>query len=269
MYFRSIDWTVPTISQNSNPSVYQCIMVFIVRHKQIRKLLAALVVILSIPTAQLRAQSTVADSSSRAIQHRVDSRPDSTRNGFFHASRFNSSFHVQFEGEAAYMFREVGAVTGFQVAWVINHRISIGAAFSILTSNNVTVNQYVNSNSAIGVTPNNITPQVMSAGLTGGYIFRSGKKLAFEPQLGLGWAYIHFSDPRAGWVDPTENKSETFTGHYACISPSISMIWNATKVFRPGIVIGGHAVMGRNYLNVKSYNVSSVYGGVFLRFGTF
>lgn len=243
-------------------------MIFKVKNRQIRKALGALAVLLSV-SAPLSAQRTQADSTARAIQHQVDSQPDSTRNGFFHASRFHSSFHVQFEGEAAYMFREVGAVTGFQVAWVINHKISIGAAFSILTSNNVTVNRYVNSNTAIGLTPNNITPTVMSAGLTGGYIFRSGKKLSFEPQLGLGWAYVHFADPRAGWVDPAANKSESFTGHYACINPSVSMIWNATKVFRPGIVIGGNAVLGKDYLSVKAYNVGSVYGGVFLRFGTF
>lgn len=244
-------------------------MIFKVKNRHISKALSALAVLLSVSAAPLSAQRTQADSTARAIQRQVDSQPDSTRNGFFHAARFHSSFHVQFEGEAAYMFREVGALTGLQVAWVINHKISVGASFNILTSNNVTVNRYVNSNTAIGLTPNNITPQVMSAGLTGGYIFRSGRKLSFEPQLGLGWAYVHFADPRAGWIDPTANKAEDFTGHYACVHPSVSMIWNATKVFRPGIVIGGHAVLGKDAPTVKAYNVGSVYGGVFLRFGTF
>ncbi|MCW3124461.1 MAG: hypothetical protein JWO03_119 [Bacteroidetes bacterium] len=210
------------------------------------------------------------DSIQRVTQKAVDATPDSTRHGFFHAGKFHSSFHVQFEGDVTYIFRKVGAVTGFQVAWVINHKLSFGAKFNILTSTNVTVNKYVNSNDPINsTTPNPIRPLLMSGMVSVGYIINSGKKLSFEPSMGLGWAQIHFTDPRAGWIDQTEAKMENVTFNYFAINPSISMIWNATKVFRSGIVVGANGIFGKDYLRVKSYRVGGLYAGLFLRFGTF
>jgi len=205
-----------------------------------------------------------------SIQTMVDSKPDSSRHGFFYAGKFHSSFHVQFEGDATYIFRKVGAVTGFEVAWVINHKLSFGAKFSILTSNNVKINKYINTYDTINRTQAiPVHPLSMNALFTVGYIFNSGKKVSFEPSLGLGWAYIHFTDPKIGWIDQTEAKSENVTFNYFAVNPSLSMIWNATKVFRPGLVVGANGIFGPNYLRLKSYRVEGLYAGVFLRFGTF
>ncbi len=204
-----------------------------------------------------------------SIQRVVDATPDSTRHGFFHAVRFNSSFHVQFEGDATYIFGKTAAVTGFQVAWVVNHKLSFGAKFNILSSNNVSLNKYVNSYESVGNTAIPIHPINMSGMLAVGYIFRSAKKLSFEPSLGVGWAYIHFVDPKTGWIDQTEPKMEHVTFNYVSVNPSVSMIWNATKVFRIGIVAGANGIFGSDYLRLKSYRVGGVYGGLFLRFGTF
>ena len=216
-------------------------------------------------SAQRVKPKTPADS----IQARVDATPDSTRHGFFHAGKFHSSFHVQFEGDATYIFRQVGAMTGFQVAWVINHKLSFGAKFSIVTSN-VKINKYVNSYDTIKpVTAIPIRPVNMNAMFTVGYIFNSAKKVSFEPALGVGWAYIHFTDPKVGWIDQTEPKSEHVTYNYFAINPSVSMIWNATKFFRVGAVVGANGVFGPNYIRLKSYRVGGLYAGVFLRFGTF
>jgi hypothetical protein len=94
----------------------------------------------------------------------VDRQPDSTRHGFFHAGKFHSSFHAQFEGDLTYIFGTPAALTGFQVAWVVNHKLSFGAKFSILTSNNVKVNKYVNSYDTIGgAVANPVRPLDMNA----------------------------------------------------------------------------------------------------------
>jgi hypothetical protein len=221
-------------------------------------------------SAQRARYTSPEDSVQKVTQNKVNATPDSTRHGFFHAGKFHSSFHVQFEGDATYLLGKVGAVTGFQIAWVVNHKLSFGAKFNILTSNNVTVNKYINSYDKIGgVTDNPVHPLMMSGLVTIGYIFNSGKKLSFEPSIGLGWAYIHFTDPQAGWIDQTEPKKTDVTFNYFCINPSISMIWNATKVFRPGIVVGANGVFGSDYLKLKSYRTGGLYAGVFLRFGTF
>lgn len=220
-------------------------------------------------SAQRARYTSPEDSVRKVTQAAVDNTPDSTRHGFFHAGRFHSSFHVQFEGDVVYLFRRFGASTGFQVAWVVNHKLSFGAKFNILTSNNITVNKYVNSNDMIGTVANPIRPLLMSGMVTVGYIINSGKKLSFEPSIGLGWAYIHFTDPQAGWIDQTEAKKTDVTFNYFAINPSISMIWNATKVFRPGIVVGANGVFGSDYLRLKSYRAGGLYAGVFLRFGTF
>ena len=233
------------------------------------KFLFSLIVLFLVVSSGVSAQRKPL-SPQDSILRTVDRQPDSTRHGFFHAGKFHSSFHVQFEGDLTYIFGSPAALTGFQVAWVVNHKLSFGAKFSILTSNNVKVNKYVNSNDSIGGTvANPVRPLNMNALFTVGYIFNSAKKVSFEPALGVGWAYIHFTDPKAGWIDPTESKREDVTMNYVAINPSLSMIWNATKAFRLGAVVGVNTAIGPNYLRVKSYRTGGIYGGIFLRFGTF
>ena len=203
----------------------------------------------------------------------VNSQPDSMRHGFFHAARFNSTFHVQFDGDVTYLFQQPAALTGFQVAWVINHKLSIGAKFDILTTE-VRVNKYINSYDTLnGGTSNAVAIPVHPLSLSGmlniGYIFRSDKKISIEPDLGLGWSHLSFTDPKIGWIDTSEAKVTNFKRSYFIINPSVSMIWNATKYFRLGATVGVQGVFGSDYLRLKTYRIRGVYAGLFLRFGTF
>jgi long-subunit fatty acid transport protein len=171
-----------------------------------------------------------------------------------------------------YLYQQFAALTGFQVAWVVNHKLSFGAKFDILTSP-VKINKYINSldtiYSATPPTPNPIHPLSMSAMINIGYIFRSDKKISIEPDLGVGWTYMSFSDPKIGWIDTTEAKRTQFISNYLIVNPSLSVIWNTTKYFRIGVVAGAQGVFGTDYLRLKTYRIRSLYGGLFLRFGTF
>lgn len=211
-------------------------------------------------------------SPTDSLQRLVDSQPDTLRHGFFNADKFHSSFHVQFEGDAAFVFSKTSAITGIEVAWVVNHRLSLGARFDILTSS-VKINKYINSNDTIRTqtpyTPNIIKPANMSAMIVVGYIIRSGKKVSVEPSLGVGWTSVTFTDPKVGWIDSAEEKFVDATFNYAIVNPSVSVIWNATKYFRVGAVVGARVVFGTDYLRLKSYRVGGVYAGLFFRFGTF
>jgi len=203
----------------------------------------------------------------------INSQPDSMRHGFFHAGKFNSTFHVQFDGDITYLFQQPAALTGFQVAWVINHKLSIGAKFDILTTQ-VKINKYINSYDSLNTgTPNAVAIPVHPLSLSGmlniGYIFRSDKKISIEPDLGLGWTRLSFTDPKVGWIDPTETKFVDFQQSYFIINPSLSMVWNATKYFRLGATAGVQGVFGDNYLRLKTYRIRGLYAGLFLRFGTF
>jgi len=213
-----------------------------------------------------RAQRYTNESDSlRAL---VASRPDSTRHGFFHAGKFSSTFHVQFDGDVMYIYKQPVALTGFQIAWVINHKLSIGAKYDII-STLYKINPYVNSYDAIGTTPNPIRPLSMSGMVTIGYVLRSDKKISIEPNVGLGWSYLSFTDPKAGWIDQTEPKQVNFISNYFIVNPSLSVIWNTTKYFRIGALAGVQTALGADYLRVKTYRTRGVYGGIFIRFGTF
>lgn len=215
----------------------------------------------------IHAQRVVTPQDS--LQKLVDSKPDSMRHGFFNAGKFHSSFHVQFEGDATYLYRQLAAVTGFQVAWVVNHKLSFGAKFDIITSP-IKINKYINTYDTINnVTPNPIHPLSMSAQFTVGYIFRADKKISIQPELGVGWTYLSFTDPKAGWLDTTEAKQVNFASGYLIVNPSLSVIWNSTRYFRLGAVVGAQGVFGTDYLRVKTYRIRGLYAGIFLRFGTF
>ena len=207
-----------------------------------------------------------------SLQSMVDSRPDSTRHGFFNAGRFNSTFHVQFDGDVTYLYQQFVALTGFQVAWVVNHKLSIGAKFDILTTE-VKINKYINSyDSSYATTPPTATPVhplSMSGMINIGYIFRADKKISIEPDLGLGWTYMSFTDPKAGWIDTTEAKRVNFIQNYFIVNPSLSVIWNTTRYFRIGATAGVQGVFGSDYLRLKTYRIRGLYAGLFLRFGTF
>jgi len=194
------------------------------------------------------------------------------RHGFFNAGKFNSTFHVQFDGDVTYLYQQFAALTGFQVAWVVNHKLSIGAKFDILTTE-VKINKYINTLDTIyngnNAVANYIHPLSMSGMINIGYIFRSDKKISIEPDLGVGWTYMSFTDPKAGWIDTTEAKTVNFISNYLIVNPSLSVIWNTTKYFRIGAVVGAQGVFGTDYLRLKTYRLRGVYAGIFLRFGTF
>jgi hypothetical protein len=231
-------------------------------------ILAVLMVLFS-----TRGQAQRFRSEGDSLRYRVDSQPDSFRHGFFYAGQFNSTFHVQFDGDVTYIYQQAAALTGFQVAWVINHKLSIGAKFDIL-STEVKVNKYINTYDTLNQgTPSAraipVHPVSLSGLLNIGYIFRSDKKISIEPDLGVGWTYLSFNDPKTGWIDTTEAKITNFKRSYFMVNPSLSMIWNATKYFRLGATVGVQGVFGEDYLRLKTYRVRGVYAGIFLRFGTF
>jgi hypothetical protein len=205
-----------------------------------------------------------------SIQARVDSRPDSTRHGFFHAEHFNSTFHIQAEGDFGNVMSQRSAETGFQAAWVINHKISLAFKYDMLTST-AKVNKYVNSLDTLeNRQANPISSTNMSAIVSVGYILRSSRKVSFEPAIGIGWTHVSFTDPKTGWIDSTEaTKVENFSTGYFVVNPTISVIWNTSRNFRIGALLGAKGVFGRDYLRLKSYRVGGVYAGVFMRFGTF
>ena len=109
----------------------------------------------------------------------------------------------------------------------------------------------------------------MSALLNVGYIVRAGKKFAIEPAVGLGWTQVTFFDPKLGWFDPAQAKTENFTANYFVLNPSVSFIWNTTRNVRLGAILGAKGVLGTDYLRLKSYRVGGAYVGFFIRFGTF
>ena len=230
------------------------------------RLVFILAFLLQLASSESMAQRYATEPDSlRAL---VASQPDSTRHGFFHAGKFSSTFHVQFDGDVMYIYKQAVAMTGFQIAWVVNHKLSIGAKYDILTTQ-YNINSYINSYNAIGTTPNLIHPLSMSGMITVGYILRSDKKISIEPNVGLGWSYLSFTDPKAGWIDQTEPKQVNFNSNYFIINPSLSVIWNATKYFRIGAVAGVQTALGSDYLKVKTYRTRGLYGGIFIRFGTF
>ena len=233
------------------------------------RLLAVLAFFIIMAPSQSQAQK-VKTTEQDSLQSMVNSMPDSTRHGFFNAGKFNSTFHVQFEGDVTYLYGHFAALTGFQVAWVVNHKLSFGVKFDILTSP-VKINKYINSYDTLDdrVTPNPVHPLSMSATVNVGYILRAGKKISIEPNLGVGWTRLSFTDPKIGWIDTTESKSVNYASNYLIVNPSVSVIWNTTKYFRIGAVVGAQGVFGSDYLRVKTYRIRSVYVGLFLRFGTF
>lgn len=238
--------------------------------KKIDFLRPALLVFISVILLSCQSQAQRIRTAQDSLQALVNSQPDSTRHGFFHAGKFNSTFHAQFEGDVTYLYSGYAAITGFEVAWVVNHKLSFGAKFDILTSP-VKINKYINSYDTLAdrITANPVRPLSMAAMVNVGYIFRADKKISIEPNFGVGWTRLSFTDPKVGWIDTTEAKSVNFSSNYLIVNPSVSVIWNSTKYFRIGAVVGAQGVFGTDYLRVKTYRIRSVYAGLFLRFGTF
>lgn len=229
-----------------------------------------LVLVLSLVPHRCQAQRyfTVYDS----LKGQIASQPDTTRHGFFHATRFNSTFHMQAGGDLTYIYKHAAMLTGFEGAWVVNHKLSLGAKFDIVTSR-VAINRYINSvdtiSSGTRATPNPIYPTSTACMVTVGYVFRWDRKISVEANLGLGWSHISFSDPRTGWIDTTETKYTQFSANNFIINPAVNVIWNSTKYFRVGATVGAQGVFGKNYLELETYRIRGVYAGLFVRFGTF
>jgi hypothetical protein len=81
----------------------------------------------------------------------------------------------------------------------------------------------------------------------------------------VGWADCKFVQPADGLGNPSVEKRF----NYGIVIPSVNAIWNAHKNFRVGAGVGARAVFGQDYYRLKTYRVSGVFGGVFIRVGTF
>ena len=190
--------------------------------------------------------------------------PDTTRHGFFSAKKFHSSGYFQGEGSFYYMLSKPAMLTSFGVTWTINHKLTIGAKYSILTTK-PTVAKFILVNP-----PDTAIPaSQMSAVLVVGYIIRADKKFSIHPELGLGWANLKFEDYTKTQTTLLNEKTDSRTFNYFLFNPSVSVLWNATKYFRIGAVVGARGVFGENYYRLKSYRAGGLYTGLFIRIGTF
>lgn len=192
--------------------------------------------------------------------------PDTSRHGFFNAKKFHSSAYFQAEGSFYYVLSKPAMLTSFGVTWTMNHKLTIGAKYSILTTK-PSVSKYI-----LIAQPDTfpVYPSQMSALLTVGYIIRSDKKFSIHPELGLGWANMKFEDYTGTQTSPAINqKSNSLNLNYFVFNPSVSLLWNATKYFRIGAVVGARGNFGSDYLRLKSYRTGGLYAGLFLRIGTF
>ncbi|MFN8309335.1 MAG: hypothetical protein U0T73_05180 [Chitinophagales bacterium] len=209
-----------------------------------------LVCAIAVSAQQTEKQRT--DSLQRLVNHQ----PDTLRNGFFKARRFHSSFHVQAEGDLIWMLSKPNMLTGGSVRWVINHKITIGVSAHYLTTN-ATVGRFLTPPFPDSI---RVQPKHFSVQLGAGYVFRAFRKFSVQPELMAGWGYISFHD---------KNNNTDQHIHYGMVNPAINMIWNASKYFRIGAVVGARGVFGSDYQRLKSYRVGGVYAGLFIRGGTF
>lgn len=191
---------------------------------------------------------------------------DTSRHGFFNAKKFHSSAYFQAEGSFYYVLSKPAMLTSFGVTWTMNHKLTIGAKYSILTTK-PSVSKYI-----LIAQPDTfpVYPSQMSAVLSVGYIFRSDKKFSIHPELGLGWTNFKFYDYTGTQTsDAIGQKSNTLWIHSFLFNPSLTVVWNATKYFRIGAVVGARGVFGPDYLRLKSYRTGGLYAGIIFRIGTF
>ena len=194
-----------------------------------------------------------------SVQTAVNNQPDTLRNGFFKAKRFHSSFHMQAEGDAIWMLGRASLLTGFSARWVVNHKISVGAHFHYLTTPS-SVGRYLTPPQ-----PDSIPVPVthMSVQLSVGYVFRPFRKFSIHPELMVGWSNCTFTDKTSFGTAGDKNFN------YAMVNLAVNFMWNTTKYFRIGAVVGARGSFGENYVRLKSYRVGGLYAGIILRAGTF
>lgn len=190
--------------------------------------------------------------------------PDTSRHGFFSAKKFHSSAYFEAEGSFYYMLSKPAMLTSFGVTWTMNHKLTIGAKYSILTTK-PTVAKFI-----LVQPPDTAIPaSQMSAVLSVGYIFRADKKFSIHPEIGLGWANLKFDDITKTQTTLLLEKTDARTFNYFLFNPSVTFMWNATKYFRVGGVVGARGIFGENYYRLKSYRAGGLYAGLIFRIGTF
>lgn len=189
------------------------------------------------------------------------SQQDSVQKPFFYAKKFHSACFVQFEGQGAYVFNKVSMISGIGVNWVINYKYYIGVRYNILSTpvNILKLLPHID-------TANRTYVSHQSASLNFGYIGFAKKRFSVNPEISVGWANAKFSQPADV---PLKTPKVDKNINYAIVIPSLNAIWNAHKNIRVGAGLGVRAVFGENYYRLKSYRVGGVFGGVFLRVGTF
>lgn len=188
------------------------------------------------------------------------SQQDSVQKPFFYAKKFHSAFFVQFEGQGAYVFNKVSLISGVSVNWVINYNYYIGLRYTILSTpvNVIKLLPIIDKRGKVGANH-------QSASFNFGYIAFAKKRFSLNPEVSVGWADCKFTQPADGLGNPEVNKRF----NYGIVIPSINAIWNAHKNFRLGAGVGARAVFGDDYYRLKTYRVGGVFGGLFIRVGTF
>jgi hypothetical protein len=151
-------------------------------------------------------------------------------------------------------------ISGIGVNWVINYKYYIGVRYNLLSTpvNVVKLLPLIDKSGKVGASH-------QSASLNFGYIAFAKKRFSVNPEISVGWADCKFVQPADGLGNPSAEKHF----NYGIVIPSVNAIWNAHKNFRLGAGVGARAVFGQDYYRLKTYRVSGVFGGVFIRVGTF
>lgn len=171
-------------------------------------------------------------------------------NAFFKASKFESDFYLQFEGEVGQILQNSGMFAGGSANWLVNNRYVLGAQYKQLTSKEDISKKLSTSD--------NVYPRYRWAGLKFGYVFFSGRKLNLEPNLSLNWADLLYELP--------EGSVQRWNFFNAELS--VNGIFNASKYFSLGIGLTYRLNAGINLPNLKNSDFNSVGGKLFIRFGT-
>ncbi len=165
---------------------------------------------------------------------------------------FHSAGFFQADGSFYSILGKPAAFTEFNLNWLINHKIYVGAKCQLL-STSLDISKYLYDD-----TTGKVTPTHIAALMNFGVIFFHEKKFSLNPELSLGWGNLNFDK---------NHKSQKL--NYGVGVFSLNGVWNAHKNVRIGLGVGGKAVMGQNFEGLKSYKLSGAFGHVFIRVGTF
>lgn len=172
------------------------------------------------------------------------------RNGFFHAKKFESGAYF---GTAMYVGQllktKAGMHLGFELVWVVNHSITVGAQYLSLTTR-PNISPYLNRLDTL-----RLSHQMVGGSV--GYIAFARKRFSLHPEVAGGWSVTRY------------NLHGKLYDNGGYVMPSVKGLFNAHKFFRIGAGLQYMAVFGANVKGFQRNTLSGFGGQIFLRVGTF